>query len=99
MAMPKKMTIKRKILLVNVLARLHNFCIGELPDGEEKDIPVELDVDNLNIMNQADGYVELEDVADQSLENHPIGLMHGGEFFDDVTQNECKKHQRNIQMS
>jgi hypothetical protein len=38
MAMPKKLSIKKIILLVNVLARLHNFCIGELPDNEENDI-------------------------------------------------------------
>jgi hypothetical protein len=51
MAMPKKLSIKKIILLVNVLARLHNFCIGKLPNDEENDIPVELDVGTLNIMN------------------------------------------------
>jgi hypothetical protein len=35
MAMPKKLSIKKIILLVDVLARLHNFCIGELPDNED----------------------------------------------------------------
>jgi hypothetical protein len=55
---------------------------------------VELNVDTLNIMNQAGGYVELEDVTEDSMENLPIGLMHGGEHFDDVIQNERKKHQR-----
>jgi hypothetical protein len=85
MAMPKKLTIKKIILLVNVLARLHNFCIGELPDNEENNIPVELDVDTLNIMNQAAGYVELKDVADHSMENLQVGSMHGGEHFDDVS--------------
>ncbi len=74
-----------------MLARLHNFFIGELPDDEENDIPVELDVDNFNIMNQAAGYVELKDVADHSMENLSVGLMHGGEHFDDVSQYECRK--------
>ncbi len=69
MAMPKKLEI---ILLINVLAWLHNYCIGALPDNEENNIPVELDVDMLNIMNQAGGYVELKDVAEHSMENLPI---------------------------
>ena len=55
-----------------MLAWLHNYCIGALPDNEENNIPVELDVDMLNIMNQAGGYVELKDVAEHSMENLPI---------------------------
>ncbi len=56
------MTIKKIIILVNVLARLHNFCVGELPEDDgntipEELVPEELDVDRFNIMNQADGYV------------------------------------------
>jgi hypothetical protein len=47
----KKLAILKIIRLVNVLARFHNFCIGELPDDEENNIPEELDVDTLNIMN------------------------------------------------
>ncbi len=77
-----------------MLARLHNFCIGELPDNEENNIPVELDVDTFHIMNQAAGYVELKDVAEDSMKNLPICLMHGGKHFDDVTQNKRRKHQR-----
>jgi hypothetical protein len=88
MAMPKKLTIKKIILLINVLARMNNLWIVELPDDEVNNIPVELDVDTFNIMNQAAGYVELQDVAEHSMENPSIGLMHGGEHFDDVTQNE-----------
>jgi hypothetical protein len=53
-------------------------------------MPVELDVDTLNMMNQAGGYVELKDVAEHSMENLPIGLMHGGKNFDGVTQNKRK---------
>jgi hypothetical protein len=59
MAMPKIIHHK-KIILVNVLARLHNFCIGELPDDDGNTISNELDVNRFNIMNHADGYVELE---------------------------------------
>jgi hypothetical protein len=94
MAMPKKLSIKKIILLVNVLARLHNFCIGELPEDDANTIPEELDVDRLNIMNHADGYVELEETVDGNLTNLPLGLMHGGEHFDDMSKNERQKHKR-----
>jgi hypothetical protein len=73
---------------------LHNFCIGELPEGEEITIPKVLDVDTLNIVNHADGNVELEDIAHRNLTNLPLALMHGGEHFDDITHNKCKKHKR-----
>jgi hypothetical protein len=95
MAMPKKLSIKKIILLVNVLARLHNFCIGEIPnDAEADNVPEQLDADRLNIMNHEDGYVELEATADDTLPNLPLALMHGGEHFDDITPNERKKHKR-----
>ncbi len=56
MAMPKKLTINKKIiLLVNALARLHNFCIGELPEDEAITVPEELNADTLNIMNHKGG--------------------------------------------
>ncbi len=94
MAMPKKLTIKKIIILVNVLAWLHNFCIDELTEADDDTIPEELAVDTFNIINHADGYVELEDEVDGTLTNLPLALMHGGEHFHDVTKNECKKHQR-----
>ena len=73
---------------------MHNFCIGELPEGEEITIPKVLDVDTLNIVNHADGNVELEDIAHRNLTNLPLALMHGGEHFDDITHNEREKHKR-----
>ena len=95
MAMPKKLTIKKIVVLVNVLARLHNFCIGEIPEEDECSIiPEELDSDRLNIMNHKHGYVELEDAADGTLLNVPIALMHGGEHFDDITINHRRRHKQ-----
>jgi hypothetical protein len=85
MAMPKKLTIKKIIILVNVLAWLHNFCIDELTEGDDDTIPEELAVDTFNIINHADGYVELEVEVDGTLTNLPLALMQGGEHFDDVT--------------
>ncbi len=73
--------------------RLHNFCIGEIPnDAEADNVPEQLDVDRLNIMNHEDGYVELEATADDTLPNLPLALMHGGEHFDDIPPNERRKH-------
>ena len=44
-------------------------------------VPEEFDVDTFNIMNHDAGYVELEDMADGTLPNLPLALMHGGENF------------------
>jgi hypothetical protein len=82
------------ILLVNALARLHNFCIGELPEDEAITVPEELNADTLNIMNHEGGYVKLEAMADITLPNLPLGLMHGGEHFDDLTANERRRRKK-----
>ncbi len=94
MTMPKKLTIKKVIILVNVLARLHNFCISESTEGEENTIPELLDIDTFNIINHSDGYVELEDVIDTNLTKLPLALMHVGEHFNVIPEVECRKHQR-----
>jgi hypothetical protein len=61
MAMPKNLSIKKIILLVNVLARLHNFCINELPI-DDQGIPEELKADTVAMMNDNDGYVTMDTV-------------------------------------
>ncbi len=61
MVMQKGLSVKRIIALVNVLAKLHKFCIVEVSNNRESAaIQQQLSVDTLNIMNNKDGYVPME---------------------------------------
>jgi hypothetical protein len=53
MIFSNKITVMRTIALVNTLARLHNFCLGEV-------IPIQLEMDMENIINWEEGYLALE---------------------------------------
>jgi hypothetical protein len=92
MAMPKGLSIKKIILLVNVLARLHNFCINELPI-DDQGIPEELNADTVNMMNDNDGYVTMDTVKGREV-RIPTALMHGGEHFHDFSRSKKKQHNR-----
>ena len=92
MAMPKNISIKKTILLVNALARLHNFCINELPiDNQE--IPEELNVDTVNMMNDVDGYVTMDTVEGREVQI-PTALMGGGDHYNDISRNQRTTHER-----
>lgn len=92
MAMPKNLSIKKIILLVNVLARLHNFCINELPI-DDQGIPVELNADTVNMMNDINGYVTMDTVEGREV-RIPTALMHGGEHFQDISRSQKNQHNR-----
>jgi hypothetical protein len=92
MAMPKNLSIKKIILLVNVLARLHNFCINELP-ADDQGIPEELNADTVNMMNNDDGYVTMDTVEGREV-RIPTALMHGGEHFGDLPRSKKTQHNR-----
>eukprot|EP00804_Cyclotella_cryptica_P003177 CCRYP_013780-RA/>CCRYP_013780-RA protein AED:0.21 eAED:0.16 QI:0/0/0/1/1/1/2/0/414 len=78
MAMPRNLSIKKIIAMVNALAKLHNFCI------DEHDIPERaLAGDMNNIVNHDQGYVEMSSCGDESYDV-PMDLMDAGHHFNDV---------------
>jgi len=68
--------VTRTIELVNTLARLHDFYLGDL-------ISNQLDIDTENIMNWEEGYVALEDSNEHRIPM-PTVLMDAGHHFKDV---------------
>ena len=92
MAMPKNISIKKTILLVNALARLHNFCINELPI-DNREIPEEFNVDTVNMMNDIDGYVTMDIVEGREV-RIPTALMDGGDHYNDISRNQRTTHER-----
>ena len=89
MAMPRGLSIVRIIALVNALAKVHNFCIGEVDGGGnsrncDSTLLQHLNADTNNIMNNEDGFVPM--VASNN--NHgislPRALMDSGHHFSDV---------------
>ena len=92
MAIPKNISIKKTILLVNALARLHNFCINELPI-DDQEIPEELNVDIVNMMNDVEGYVSM-DIVEGSEVRIPTALMDGGNHFNYISRNQRTTHER-----
>jgi len=92
MAITKNISIKKTILLVNALARLHNFCINELPI-DDQEIPEELNVDTVNMMNNVEGYVSM-DIVEGSEVRIPTALMDGGNHYNDISRNQRTTHER-----
>jgi hypothetical protein len=88
MAMPKGLSIPKIIALVNTLAKLHNFCIDE-NDGTK--IPEQLNIDNLHMMNDSNGYVPLEVNADHGT-LVSSALMDGCHHFADIPRHIRRQH-------
>ena len=86
MVISNKITVTRTIALVNTLARLHNFCLGEL-------IPDQLEIDTENIINWEDGYVALEDTNVHRIPM-PITLMDADHHFEEVPR--IARHNRRV---
>ena len=88
-AMPLGITIKKTVAMVNVLAKLHNFCI----DCMDRTLFVEdsTSEDLSNIVNSELGHVMLEDV-DRCDVQLPLQIMYPGHHFDDIpkTQQRCQ---------
>jgi hypothetical protein len=68
MAMPSNITIDKTIVLINALARIHNFCIDEVDKGDPTwhDEEYPLPHDENNIINSVNVYVL------------PVGFGHHG---------------------
>jgi hypothetical protein len=85
MAMPRGISIKKVIALVNAMAKLHNFCIDQVDRSGEGGNELEMDQptaqDRFNMMDGTTGYVDLED------DLVPRQLLESGHHFDDVPRN------------
>ena len=96
-AMHSKYTVTKTIGLVFALARLHNFCLderrrrpGEAPMAAD---PL-LDIDQEHMLNEDDGYIEMEHSNVHNI-TMPTALMDVGHHFDDVartTRRPRRKH-------
>ena len=94
MAMPKGLSLKRIIAMVNALAKLHNFCIAEVDTQSQSAAPLQqLSVDTLHIMNHEDGYVPMESSNEHGI-TLPCALMEPGHHFADVPRNVRRQHKR-----
>lgn len=81
-ALPKGLSIKKIIALVNAVAKLHNFCIDR--KGSTVDDLATIDssaVDTFHIMNSETGFVALDQIGDDVI---PTQLLGGGAHFEDV---------------
>ena len=91
MAIPRNIGVTCIIALVNALAKLHNFCIGESNVLER--LPRMYDKDRLHIMNADSGYIGLGNDNPQQNTLVPTTLMHAGEHFDDIARNDLRSRQ------
>jgi hypothetical protein len=89
MAISNKITVTSTIVLMNTLARLHNFCLEEL-------ISNELEIDTENIINWEEGYGALEDSNVHSIPM-PTTLMDVGHHFKEVPR--ISRHNRRVNIS
>ena len=92
MAIPRNIGVARVVGLVNALAKLHNFCIGESNVLER--IPRMYDRDRLHIMNADGGYISFGRDNGQQDTLVPTALMHAGEHFDDIAASDLRSRQR-----
>jgi len=87
-AMPSKYTVTKSIGLVFALARLHNFCLderGRRPEEAPMATDPLLDIDREHMLNDDDGYIEMENSNDHDIAM-PTALMDVGHHFDGVPQ-------------
>ena len=80
-ALPAQMGLRKNIVTVIALCKLHNFCIDQqIGRIEVGGTPRLLDTEYANIL--LEGGVRLENL--QNNPSCPEQLLHGGEHFDDV---------------
>jgi hypothetical protein len=91
MAIPLSISVKKVVALVNALAKLHNFCIGESNVPER--VPRIFDRDMFHMMNADAGYVGMGCDDQQQTTAVPTDLLHSGEHFDDVPDSLLRLHQ------
>ncbi len=90
--MPKNLTIRKIIAMVNALAKLHNFCIDEQERGTNASpqqcmTESSSDIDEFHITaTHPSGYVSLErcDYSHDDDARIPIDLLDSGHHFRDI---------------
>ncbi|KAL3772660.1 hypothetical protein ACHAW5_008610 [Stephanodiscus triporus] len=86
-AMNSKYTVTKSIGLVFALARLHNFCLDERGRSFTGEALMAtdplLDIDREHMLNDDDGYIEMEHSNVHNIAM-PTALMDVGHHFDDV---------------
>lgn len=92
MAMPRNLSVRRVVALVVALAKLHNFCIDESDIPER--VPQTFYRDRFHMMNADSGYVLLRTDDPQQNTAVPTELIHGGEHFEDVPDNQLRAQRR-----
>ena len=92
MAIPQHVGVRKVVALVNALAKLHNFCIGESNVPER--VPRMIDRDMFHMMSADTGYVGMGSDDQQQTTAVPTDLLHSGEHFDDVPDNLLRLHRR-----
>ena len=77
--MPRGITVRKVIALVNALMKLHNFCIDQKVDttvgGDDKPMR-QLTVDSFHLMNGIQGFIELDQVAEGVIPTQLLGAGH-----------------------
>jgi len=79
--MPRNLSVVKVVAIVNSLARLHNFGIGEVDTRKVPQVFVD-DVRNIN--HNRSGHVDLTFGDNKCDVPVLVDLMHGGEHFMDV---------------
>jgi hypothetical protein len=96
MAIPRNVSVKKVVALVNALAKLHNFCIGESNVPER--VPQVFERDMFHMMNADAGYVGMGSGSDDQQQTTtgavPTDLLNAGEHFDDVPDSLLRLHWR-----
>lgn len=104
-AFPQRFTIRKVIAIVNVLAKLHNFCINQKdedfsPDDHDQDsdnstssssTPEAGAPDDGDEENQPNRGLQLQTDPDFDIQR-PVGLMDGGRHFDDYPRSLRRRY-------
>jgi hypothetical protein len=81
-AMPQNLSISKIVALVNVLAKLHNFCINDMDNHQR--VPAMLNIDCNHMMNCLAGYVGLLPDNPQHNTAVPNDMLHQGKHFHNI---------------
>ena len=88
--MPRNLSVVKVVAIVNSLAHLHNFCIGEV---DTRKVPQVFVDDARHINRNRSGHVDLTFGDNECNVPVPVDLMHGGEHFMDVPRGYIRARQ------
>jgi len=95
-ALPHTISLTRIVTLVNILARLHNFCIAESDRlGVKDNLCPRLPIDVQYMMENESGFIELQPSAEHGGMRIPTELLSPVENFVDVSDTLLRQHRYN----